>query len=154
MKKLLIITLLAGISLAGNAQNPSMASLFREIPDSLMPYLSKNNRLDMLDFRDAQMKAEVTNLFDGKSEMTALTDDSLSIRMSEVLQVSMKLEEVQEPVDSAFYVIRLWRDYQINENQTVRIADVYSSVWRKLSSHEEQSTLLRRDEGIFERLYF
>lgn len=154
MKKLLINTLLACTSFACHAQNPSMAALFRQMPDSVLPYLSKNNRLDMLDFQEAQMKAEVTNLFDGKSEMTALTNDSLSIRMSEVLQVSMKLEEVQEPVDSALYVIHLWRDYQINENQTVRIADVYSPVWRKLSSHEEHSTLLKRDEDVFEHPYF
>ena len=131
-----------------------MATVFKQMPDSLMPYLSKNNRLDMLDFMDAKMKAEVTNLLDGRSEMTAITDDSLSIRLSDALRVDMKLERVEQPVDSGYYVVRLVRTYIINANQTERIADVYSSVWRKLSSCLEDSSLLRRDEEVFEEPHF
>ena len=97
------------------------------------------------------MKAEVTNLLDGKSEMTALTHDSLSIRMNGVLRIDMKIVRVAEPVDSSTQVIRVVRTYTLNENQTERIADVYSSVWRKLSSAVEQSSLLKRDDELLSK---
>ena len=154
MKKFLTIVMLGCLPVIAPAQVPVMATVFKQMPDSLMPYLSKNNRLDMLDFMDAKMKAEVTNLLDGRSEMTAITDDSLSIRLSDALRVDMKLERVEQPVDSGYYVVRLVRTYIINANQTERIADVYSSVWRKLSSCLEDSSLLRRDEEVFEEPHF
>ena len=69
----------------------TLKDVFRQMPDSLMPYLTQNDRLDFIDFLDSNMKAEVTNMTGGTSEMTALTDDSLSIRMSDALRVDMLL---------------------------------------------------------------
>lgn len=125
-----------------------MGPLFKAMPDSLLPYLTTNNRLDMIDFMEAKMKAEVTNLLEGKSEMTALTSDSLSIRMNNVLRIDMKVVSVPEPVDSSTQVIRVVRTYQLNDKQSERVVDVYSTSWRRLSSVVEQSTLLRRDEEL------
>ena len=132
----------------GGTRGSSMAELFKAMPDSLLPYLTTNNRLDMIDFMEANMKAEVTNLLESKSEMTALTADSLSIRMSDALRIDMKVERVAEPVDSSMQVIRVERTYTLSEDRTERIADVYSAAWRKLSSVVIQSSLLKRDEEV------
>ena len=126
-----------------------MSSLFKEMPDSLMPYLSKNNRLDMVDFMEANMKAEVTNLLEGKSCMTALTSDSLSIRMNDVLQVEIRLFPSDEVADSSKQMIRVRRIYTINKNQTASIVDVYDAAWQLLRSYVEQSALLKREESLF-----
>lgn len=131
-----------------NAQKPRIADVFKSMPDSLMPYLSANSRLDMIDFMEAGMRAEVTNLLQGDSEMTLLTADSLSIRMSEVLTIDLQLAGVAEPVDSSMFVVRMVRTYTINEHQTESIVDIYSTVWRHLSSERIVSSLLRRDEDI------
>ena len=131
-----------------NAQKPRIADVFKNMPDSLMPYLSANSRLDMIDFMEAGMRAEVTNLLQGDSEMTLLTADSLSIRMSEVLTIDLQLSGVAEPVDSSMFVVRMVRTYTINEHQTESIVDIYSTVWRHLSSERIVSSLLRRDEDI------
>ena len=128
-----------------------MAALFKEMPDSLMPYLTRNNRLDMLDFMEAHMKAEVTNRFDGKSEMKALTPDSLFIAMNNLLTIDMKLVKVEEPIDSSLVTIRVRRTYTINENQAESVVDVYSSAWRLLSSRVERSSILKRDDEVFAR---
>ncbi len=151
MKKVLLVLFTLCFALGSHAQEKTMSELFKAMPDSLLPYLTTNNRLDMLDFMEAKMKAEVTNLLDGKSEMTALTHDSLSIRMNGVLRIDMKIVRVAEPVDSSTQVIRVVRTYTLNENQTERIADVYSSVWRKLSSAVEQSSLLKRDDELLSK---
>jgi len=145
MKKILFLLLWA-VTLT--SRGDGMADLFKAMPDSLMPYLTTNNRLDMIDFMEANMKAEVTNLLDSKSEMTALTPDSLSIRMSNVLRVDMKTVSVTEPVDSSLQVIRVVRTYQLNDKQAERVVDVYSAAWRHLSTVVEQSSLLKRDEDL------
>ena len=88
-----------------SAQEPTLRDVFRQLPDSLMPSLSLNNRLDFIDFMDSNMKAAVRNQLGGMSEMTALTDDSLSVRMSDALRVDMLLLTLDEPVDTIRQVV-------------------------------------------------
>jgi len=105
MKKSVIACLLMFFASVGSAQEPTLRDVFRQIPDSLMPTLSVNNRLDFIDFMDSNMKAAVRNNLGGMSEMTALTDDSLSVRMSESLRVDMLLLTLDEPVDTIRQVV-------------------------------------------------
>ena len=90
---------------SASAQDMKMRDVFRQMPDSLMPYLTHNNRLDFIDFLDSNMKAEVKNLLGGTSEMTSLADDSLSIRMSETSKLDLLLLPLQQPVDSMTQVV-------------------------------------------------
>ncbi len=78
---------LAGASYAQTA----MRDLLKTMPAALTPSLSENNRLDMVDFKDAGMAAIVTNAFEGKSELTQLTDNYASLRLSEALHLDMAL---------------------------------------------------------------
>jgi hypothetical protein len=105
MKKWLISCLLIGMTSVCSAQEPTLRDVFRQIPDSLMPTLSVNNRLDFIDFLDSNMKATVRNLLGGMSEMTALTDDSLSVRMSDALRIDMLLLTLDEPIDTIRQVV-------------------------------------------------
>lgn len=57
-----------------------LRDLFVQMPDSLMPLLTRNNRLDMLDFFDSNMAARVKNRMDGNTEMTSLSDRFLNMR--------------------------------------------------------------------------
>lgn len=65
--------------------------VFKAMPDSLNLLLTSVNRADFIDFLESKMKAEVTNRFDGKSEMTALTPDYIHIRMTPQSTWEMKL---------------------------------------------------------------
>jgi len=134
-----------------SAQDFTMASLFKAMPDSLMPYLSHNNRLDMVDFMEAKMKAEVTNELEGTSMMTFLSSDSLSLQPSDVLRVDMKMLSSSAPADSAHVFVQVWRSYVLNEKQAERIVDVYTSAWQHVSSQVEQSSLLRRDDDLLSK---
>ncbi|MBQ9669163.1 MAG: DUF3256 family protein [Prevotella sp.] len=126
-----------------------MAEVFKVMPDSLMPYLSTNNRLDMIDFMEAKMKAEVTNLLDGTTEMTALSDDSLSITMNERLRVDMRLT-VRDSL-----VVEMTKTYTISEHQVEKVVQYYSTTWCPLSDLVSvSSTLLRRDEEVAEKPHF
>jgi hypothetical protein len=69
----------------------NVSHFFSNMPDTLLPYLSLNNRLDLIDFMNSGMKAVVTNKFDEQSEMTALTSDSLSLTLNPVRRLDMML---------------------------------------------------------------
>lgn len=61
------------------------------MPDSLSPLLTAVNRADCIDFLESKMKAEVTNRFGGKSEMTELAPDYIRIQMTPQSSWQMKL---------------------------------------------------------------
>ena len=69
----------------------TMSEALKSMPDSLMPYLTHNNRLDCIDFREANMKAEVRNVFEGKTELQQLTANYAVFRMNDASTVELCL---------------------------------------------------------------
>lgn len=69
----------------------SLKTIFGEMPYEVVPYLSRNNKLDMVDFMESGMRAVITNAFGSKSEMTELTDSFASIRLSEAVVMQIRL---------------------------------------------------------------
>lgn len=65
--------------------------IYAEAPDSIFPLLTKNNRLDQIDFRENNMQAVVKNRFDAPSELLVLTDQYLKLQLSERCLVEMRL---------------------------------------------------------------
>ena len=133
MKRYLIAALCALAVGQVSAQDLKMRDVFKQIPDSLVPYLSQNNRLDFIDFLDSNMKAEVRNKLGGMSEMTALTDDSLSIRMSNALQVDMLLLKLDQPVDSIQQVVVFSQDFLTDSVYRDSKVLFYTPDWKLLT---------------------
>lgn len=131
---LLTLCLMAAFLSETVADTLTVRSLFTEMPDSVIPYLTRTNRLDFLDFMDSNMKAEVTNELAGKSVMTALADDSLTIRLNEACTVRMLLLPTLEPVDSSRHVIVLVRSYRLADKATESDVSCYSLRWRQLDT--------------------
>ena len=50
MRRWLSAAILALLVGQASAQEPTMRDVFRQMPDSLMPYLTQNDRLDFIDF--------------------------------------------------------------------------------------------------------
>lgn len=148
MKKGLIILLVSLFSfLTAPAQN--IREVFRAMPDSIMPYLTKNAKLDMMDFMDANMKAAVNNELGGESRMLFLSDDSLAIKMSNALMLELSLEKADTNM-----VIVMKRTYQIKERHEEVLINRFSSSWRPISESLIRSTLLGRDDEVFSKPHF
>ena len=142
-----------------------MREVFKQMPDSLLPYLSENNRLDFIDFIDSKMKAEVKNRLGGTSEMTVLTDSTLSIRMSEALQIDMLLLRTVETADAGsseiICLIETFGADSLSLESTVRF---FTSSWQLLNeppsisvsdqntiSSKKVQTILKRDDEILKK---
>lgn len=74
-----------------SAEALTIKDLLREMPDSIFPSLSKNNRLDFIDFFENDMKAEVVNALKGKTVCSELTDNMCRIDLSELTKAEMRI---------------------------------------------------------------
>ena len=59
MKRWITAILLVLMMGQASAQELKMRDVFKQMPDSLLPYLTQNNRLDFIDFMDSNMVAIV-----------------------------------------------------------------------------------------------
>ncbi len=155
MKKLLSAFLLL-LSLSAGAQQ-TVGELFKTMPDSLMPLLTTNNRLDMIDFLDAKMKALVVNKLEGESEMTSLTADSLSVRVSNSEMVRLYLVPTSVAYDSCQQVLRMEKDYFLPySGSTETVVHFFTVRWKPLdpslfADHpHSHSSILRHDDKVFD----
>ena len=89
MKRIIYIIVALLAFHCAEAQN--MRHLFLEMPDSVVPLLTRNNRADCIDFLEAGMKAEINNLLDGRSSLLKLTPDYLKMKTTSHSDVQMKL---------------------------------------------------------------
>ena len=144
MRKWMMAMLFASITGQVSAQELKMRDVFRQMPDSLMPYLTQNNRLDFIDFIDSDMKAEVTNMMGGVSEMTALTDDSLSIRMSDALRVDMLLLDLDVPVDTIRQVVVFVETFLTDSIYGESVSKIYSVDWQPVTKALSFNELQRK----------
>jgi hypothetical protein len=139
------------------AQETTIGEVFKTMPDSLFPMLTRNNRLDMVDFMEAKMRAEVINRLEGTSEMVSLNHDSLTVIMSKSMTLTMYLLPTEDEYDNCQQVICLERHYSLTSttaSETVR--SLYSLKWnpiRQLSPADQDklrqlkaSTILELDE--------
>lgn len=99
MKRIVYSLLLLLVALSQVSARTPMRQWLVSMPDSVMPLLTKNNRLDFIDFYDAKMEAVVTNRMDGSSRMNTLTNDFVQIRYTTSTDVAMKLLPVNDSTD-------------------------------------------------------
>lgn len=132
MKNYIAVLLFMASVLPVCGQSVICRDVFREMPDSIVPYLTENNRLDMLDFMDSHMKAVVQNRFDGHSEMLSLTDDSVTLKLSEALRMTICLVDCQEEVDGAKRLICVKEQIGIPSSAVCNKCTFYSIKWREL----------------------
>ena len=133
MKKLIIGLLLCPLVLAVSAQEAR--SLFVHMPDSLSPLLSAVNRADCIDFLDSKMRAQVTNTFGGKSEMTMLTPDYIRIQLTSRSTWQMKVLPL---ADSTRVICTVSTAYAPAPDSHIRF---YDADWHPLPAADYLDTL-------------
>lgn len=82
MKKLLLSLSLLAISATASAQLTA-SSAFSSAPSKVFPLLDMMTRLDMVDYFNSGMDKSSDNKLAGKSVITAMTPEALTIRMTD-----------------------------------------------------------------------
>lgn len=87
-----VLAVLAICALAfSRAGAEDIRSLFINMPDTIMPALTRSERLDFLDYMDSGMRARVRNKLGGESTMTAFSDRMLTVMTSQSSRLDMVL---------------------------------------------------------------
>lgn len=124
MKKLFF--LLCVMLMAGRMQARTMREVFAEMPDSVLELLTKNNRLDCIDFIENHMAARVRNAMGDYSELKVLTDTYLRLQLTAASEVEMRLLTVS---DSLQYICLVRTYAGPAEESTVAL---YTPDWKRL----------------------
>lgn len=95
MKKLVVYLCMACMYIPF-LQAQEAKTLFVNMPDSMSALLTAVNRADCIDFLESKMKAEITNRFGGKSEMTELAPDYIRMQMTPQSSWQMKVLAVND----------------------------------------------------------
>lgn len=148
MKKWLAACLLLCITSVCSAQELALRDAFRQMPDSLIPSLTQNDRLDFLDFLDAGMRAEVKNRLGGTSVMTALTSDSLSLQVSPALRVDMLLLPLAEPIDTVNQVVVVGETFFVDSIYGETTLRYFTPTWQPITVPPLSETQQKRIEGF------
>lgn len=81
MKHLLFIFSLM-CAMAASAQTTA-SSAFTSAPADVFPLLDKNTRLDMVDYYNSGLKTPSANRLEGRSSITSLSPESLTVKLSD-----------------------------------------------------------------------
>ncbi len=103
MKKLFLLVIALVLTVSVDAK--SLRELWLAMPDSLLPTLDKNLRLELLDLVDMKVKPEVKNLLEEECRMDTLTSDFLEVTTSPLEKVQMCLLPM-ETGDSILCVVK------------------------------------------------
>ncbi len=109
----------------------SMVEIFKTMPDSIIPYLSKNNRLDMIDFKASNMDAKVINLFDNHSVLDTITTNYLRISLSPISILEMELIAAPKHIeDSCKNIIKM--TFSVGDSHKEKAIRKYTTNWYPL----------------------
>ena len=147
MKKFLFLFLLSVVCCQWSVVKAQtrIRDIFASTPDSIFPLLTKNNRLDQIDFRENNMQAVVKNKFDDHSELLVLNDKYLKLKLSEHCVVEMRLLS-----DSTFCMVQTYNAPA--SDSRIRFFDAN---WNELSQTIERPSVnefLSEDVDIDARL--
>lgn len=133
MKRLLFTFIIVLTALTSNAK--SMKELWASIPDSLVPCVDKNHRLEMTDFIGMGLKADVDNIMGGKSVMDTLTANFIQVKLSEASTMQIKRLPVAGS-DSILCVVKTW-----NAPEGESTVAFYNEQWERIDNRFSQKDL-------------
>lgn len=109
-----------------------MRDVFAQMPDSIFPLLTLNNRLDCIDFIENNMEARVKNRLEEQVTLESLTDDYMRLRTSDNSYTEIKL--VPQAEDTVICLSRTYQGPIEDSNVTL-----YNMQWEKVGNVERPS---------------
>jgi hypothetical protein len=86
----------------------SIVEIWNSMPDSLLPYVDKNHRLEMTEFIQMGLSGDVDNQLGGKSDMDTLTADYLHVILNESSEMHLRRMPMPQG-DSILCMVRTWK---------------------------------------------
>lgn len=124
MKNLLFIALVTFF--ANISQAKDIREIWLSMPDSVITYLNKNKRIEMVDYIDMKVRADVKNALEGTSVMDTLTHDFLQVTLNEACTLQMRTLPSEEG-DTLFCLVKSFKG-----PQTESEISIFNQDWKKI----------------------
>lgn len=124
MKNLLFIALVTFF--ANISQAKDIREIWLSMPDSIITYLNKNKRIEMVDYIDMKVRADVKNALEGTSVMDTLTHDFLQVTLNEACTLQMRTLPSEEG-DTLFCLVKSFKG-----PQTESEISIFNQDWQKI----------------------
>lgn len=113
MKRLLFSFLLLLSAASAGAQR-NINTVFLSLPDSLLPLLTHNDRLDLLDYHKAGMESRVTNSLGGTTTLLERNDTTICLQLTAATRwrltaVADTLGKVRYRITKTFFLPEEWQ---------------------------------------------
>lgn len=153
MKKYIIIFLSI---LAFTAKAQTMQDIIKTMPDSVCPYLTENNRLDLLDFIASGMKSKVANSLGDTTRLDTLATDYAILAITPATTMQLRLLPLNPHIaDSLTCAVCICTTYGTDAKDS-HVA-FYSPQWQRLTIPdpiaEHKDKLLAKPDTMSEEQY-
>ena len=144
MKKRLQTFILAVLTIpALSWGQTSLRDAFANAPDKIFPLLTRNNRLDCLDFAENKVKMEVSNKGEAKTHIDSLTQDYLCIQMTQRSYAEMRMIPSAQQDIPRICLIRTYKGPAEDSHVTI-----YDTQWNLLGEVERPQAEAFFDENL------
>jgi len=106
-----------------------MRDILPQVPDSILPLLTKNDRLDMIDYFENNMKAVAKNRFEESCELKTLTPNYMVLQTSKHSSIELLLIN-----DSTLCLVRTYEGPTSDS-----YAAIYNTQWQLIQQLEKPS---------------
>ncbi len=144
MKKRILTSALAVLAIQPLAWGQTtLRDAFANAPDEVFPLLTRNNRLDCLDFAEGKVNMEVKNRGDGQTRIDSMTNDYLRISMTAKSRVELRMLPATDQQPQRICMIRTYmgpaEDSQVS---------LYDTHWQLLGTVERPLPDAFMDESL------
>lgn len=94
----------------------SLTEIWKAMPDSILPYLDHNQRVDMPSYASMHVDGTIDNQLGGKSRMDTLTADFTEVKLNEATTLQMKLLPTERH-DTVICLLKTWTSGDNGESQ-------------------------------------
>ena len=145
MRRFFTAVLMVAVGITASAQR-KMADFIVAMPDSVVPYLNKVKRTEMVDFYGMGVKAETFNLLSEGTVLDSLTASYAHIALSESSRMQLALLTAEK--DTVLCMVRT-----LLGEAPESVVSFYDAGWRKLDSNRfldaiDPSSLVARPDTM------
>ncbi len=109
-------------------QQQTMAEMLRRMPESVLPLLTRNDCLDLLDYAEAGRRAAVRNRLGSESVLEVLTERRALIRMTSLSSVELRRVRLADGTEGVF-LLHTFRPDSTSSLSDVGM-EVYDAGWK------------------------
>lgn len=124
------------------SQAQDMKEIFTEMPDSILPLLSRNDRLDCVDFIENGIENTVINALKGQSRLTFLSPSIAKVQLSEQVEVQLNKLNTSTQNDGDYIICMI---HSVKANICNSVIKFYNKDWKPLGASQFIKTFQTED---------